>query len=236
MVEWYQQNTKHASLRFVPKKTHHFLTGLLPRKKIDGAIAVCQQDPLRLIRTDTPVFGSFYTQHVLHCLFISPHGVSWNFLSIYSGYLKDVSWPVCVHACKHAHNITPTILNKTWTRIFLAGVVSMEVRRSTMWIPGRPDHWSRARPNKASANRLRRTASSWPVPLPPLFHSPVSKSRMQSIATAVDSPRIIPIQMYTCRTRTKHPWRMWRLTAYLLTKSAMSLSPVLKCRALQRPV
>ena len=88
---WYQQNTKHASLRFVPKKTHHFLTGLLPRKKIDGAIAVCQQDPLRLIRTDTPVFGSFYTQHVLHCLFISPHGVSWNFLSIYSGYLKDVS-------------------------------------------------------------------------------------------------------------------------------------------------
>ena len=82
---------QQASLRFVPKKTHHFLTGLLPRKKIDGAIAVCQQDPLRLIRTDTPVFGSFYTQHVLHCLFISPHGVSWNFLSIYSGYLKDVS-------------------------------------------------------------------------------------------------------------------------------------------------
>ena len=96
----------------------------------------------------------------------------------------------CMHACMHAHNHRP---NKSQQNqcIFCAGVVSMEVKRSTMWIPVRVDPWSRASSNRASANMLRRTASS-PTHLPPMFHSQVSKSRLQSIGHSSRGPQDHP--------------------------------------------
>lgn len=91
------------------KKNNRFLTGPLPRKKIDGAIAVCQQDPLRLIRTDTTEFGSFFPT----CPSLFGYQPAWRLMELhmYRGYLKDCSWPVC----KHAQNIIPTSLNKSQT-------------------------------------------------------------------------------------------------------------------------